>query len=116
MANDYEMMNQRVDQLRIQLADVAKEQLILDRSKEAIMAELLDTHRQITRVDKKKVKMGWFYEGYSKTFRGDAFHHMLRLSTYISDIKWNDESGAGFQSVQWMGIPKAMAPVDYLDV
>ncbi len=50
--NDYEMMNQRVDQLRIQLADVAKEQLILDRSKEAVMAELLDTRRQITRADK----------------------------------------------------------------
>lgn len=49
--NDYEMMNHRVDQLQIQLADVAKEQLILDRSKEAIMAELLDTRRQITRAD-----------------------------------------------------------------
>lgn len=49
------MMNQRVDQLRIQLADVAKEQLILDRSKEAIMAELLDTRRQITRADKLRL-------------------------------------------------------------
>ena len=53
--NDYEMMNQRVDQLRIQLADVAKEQLILDRSKEAIMTELLDTRRQITRADKLRL-------------------------------------------------------------
>ena len=53
--NDYEMMNHRVDQLRIQLADVAKEQLILDRSKEAIMAELLDTRRQITRADKLRL-------------------------------------------------------------
>ena len=53
--NDYEMMNQRVDQLRIQFADVAKEQLILDRSKEAIMAELLDTRRQITRADKLRL-------------------------------------------------------------
>ena len=114
--NDYEMMNQRVDQLRIQLADVAKEQLILDRSKEAIMAELLDTHRQITRADKLKVKMGWFIEGYSKTFRENAVHQMNRLSTHISDIKWNDESGISFQSVEWMGIPKVMAPVDYLDV
>lgn len=53
--NDYEMMNHRVDQLRIQLADVAKEQLILDRSKEAIMSELLDTRRQITRADKLRL-------------------------------------------------------------
>lgn len=53
--NDYEMMNHRVDQLRIQLADVAKEQLILDRSKEAIMTELLDTRRQITRADKLRL-------------------------------------------------------------
>ena len=53
--NDYEMMNQRVDQLRIQLADVAKEQLILDRSKETIMTELLDTRRQITRADKLRL-------------------------------------------------------------
>ena len=53
--NDYEMMNQRVDQLRIQLADVAKEQLILDRTKETIMAELLDTRRQITRADKLRL-------------------------------------------------------------
>ena len=50
--NDYEMMNHRVDQLRLQLADVAKEQLILDRTKEAIMTELLDTRRQITRADR----------------------------------------------------------------
>ena len=53
--NDYEMMNHRVDQLRVQLADLAKEQLILDRSKEAIMAELLDTRRQITRADKLRL-------------------------------------------------------------
>lgn len=53
--NDYEMMNHRVDQLRVQLADLAKEQLILDRSKEAIMTELLDTRRQITRVDKLRL-------------------------------------------------------------
>ena len=55
--NDYEMMNHRVNQLRIQLADVAKEQLILDRSKEAIMAELIDIRRQITRVDKQDQAM-----------------------------------------------------------
>lgn len=53
--NDYEMMNHRADQLRIQLADVAKEQLILDRSKKAIMTELLDTRRQITRADKLRL-------------------------------------------------------------
>ena len=114
--NDYEMMNQRVDQLRKELDRLNHKQTVLDSLKADVMEELLDTRRQITRVDKKKVKMGWFYEGYSKTFREDAFHHILRLSTCISDIKWNDVSGAGFQSVQWMGIPKVMAPVDCLDV
>lgn len=80
------------------------------------MTELLDTRRQITRADKLKVKMGWFIEGYSKTFRGDAFQQMIRLSTSISDIKWNDESGENFQSVEWKGIPKELIPVDYLNV
>ena len=95
---------------------VAKEQLILDRSKEAIMTELLDIRRQITRADKLKVKMGWFFEGYSETFRENAIHQMNRLSTSISDIKWNDKNGMNFQSVEWMGIPKELDSVDYLDV
>lgn len=114
--NDYEMMNQRVDQLREELGRLNHKQTVLDSLKADVMEELLDTRRQITCENKKKVKMGWFYEGYSKTFREDALHHMNRLSTYISDIKWNDESGAGFQSVEWMGIPKELTPVDYFDV
>jgi hypothetical protein len=80
------------------------------------MTELLDTRRQITKADKLKMKMGYFTEGYSKTFHEDAIRHMNRLSTSISDIVWNDENGSNFQSVQWMGIPKELAPVDYLDV
>ena len=112
--NDYEMMNHRVDQLQIQLADVAKEQLILDRSKEAIMAELLDTRRQITRADKLKIKFGYFIEGRSETFKGDAFNQMNRLSTSISDVEWT--SGHDFQAVSWKGIPKPLAPVDLIDV
>ena len=114
--NDYEMMNQRVDQLRKFLDLIHLEEAELASRKECIMTELLDTRRQITRVDKLKVKMGWFIEGYSKTFREDAFHQMERLSTSVSDIKWNDESGENFQSVEWKGIPKELAPVDYLDV
>lgn len=49
--NDREMMEHRVDQLRLQLADIDKEQLILNRSKRAVMDELLDTRRQLTRED-----------------------------------------------------------------
>lgn len=102
--NDYEMMNLRVDQLQIQLADIAKEQLILDRTKEALMTELLDTRRQITRVDKLKIKFGYFIEGRSETFKGDAFNQMNRLSTSISDVEWTN--GPDFQAVSWKGIPK----------
>lgn len=112
--NDYEMMNQRVDQLRIQLADVAKEQLILDRSKEAIMTELLDTRRQITKMDKLKVKMGYFIEGKSSSFKEEARDKMDQLSLSISDIEWAE--GPTYQSVSWKGIPRFTAPVDYLDV
>ena len=114
--NDYEMMNQRVDQLREELGRLNHKQTVLDSLKADVMAELLDTRRQITRDDKLKVKMGWFLEGYSKTFREDAVHQMNWLSTHISDIKWNDDSGMNFQSVEWMGIPKELDSVDYLDV
>ena len=114
--NDYEMMEQRVDQLRLELGRLTQKKDNIQTLIDDVMLELLDTRRQITCEDKKKVKMGWFYEGYSKTFREDAFHHINRLSTYISDIKWNDESGAGFQSVEWMGIPKELIPVEHLDV
>lgn len=114
--NDYEMMNQRVDQLRLELARLTQKKNNIQTLIDDVMAELLDTRRQITRADKRKVKMGWFIEGYSKTFREDAFNQMNLLSTSISDIKWNDENGANFQSVDWMGIPKELSPVEYLDV
>ena len=114
--NDYEMMEQRVDQLRLELGRLNQKKDNIQTLIDDVMLELLDTRRQITRDDKLKVKMGWFLEGYSKTFREDAVHQMNRLSTHISDIKWNDDSGMNFQSVEWMGIPKVMALVDYLDV
>lgn len=98
--NDYEMMNQRVDQLRVELGRLNHKQTVLDSLKADVMEELLDTRRQITRADKLKGKMGWFFEGYSETFRENAIHQMNRLSTSISDIKWNDKNGMNFQSVE----------------
>lgn len=53
--NDYEMMHQRVDQLRIHLARYAEEQTLLDAKKALVMEELLDTRRQITRADKRRL-------------------------------------------------------------
>ena len=50
--NDYEMMNQRVDQLREELALLNHKQVVLDSLKADVMDELLDTRRQITRADK----------------------------------------------------------------
>ena len=50
--NDYEMMNQRVDQLREELGRLNHKQTVLDSLKADVMAELLDTRRQITRADK----------------------------------------------------------------
>ena len=50
--NDYEMMNQRVDQLRKFLDLIHLEEAELASRKECIMTELLDTRRQTTRADK----------------------------------------------------------------
>lgn len=50
--NDYEMMNQRVDQLRHELAWLNKSEAHILEQKKAVMDELLDTRRQITRADK----------------------------------------------------------------
>ncbi len=50
--NDYEMMNQRVDQLREGLGRLNHKQTVLDSLKADVMEELLDTRRQITRADK----------------------------------------------------------------
>ena len=112
--NDYEMMNQRVDQLREELGRLNHKQTVLDSLKADVMAELLDTRRQITRADKLKIKFGYFIEGRSETFKGDAFNQMNRLSTSISDVEWTN--GPGFQAVYWKGIPKPLAPVDLIDV
>ncbi len=49
--NDYEMMNQRVDQLREKLGRLNHKQSVLDSLKADVMEELLDTRRQITRAD-----------------------------------------------------------------
>ena len=112
--NDYEMMNQRVDQLREELALLNHKQVVLDSLKADVMAELLDTCRQITKADKLKIKFGFFIEGRSETFKGDAFNQMNRLSTSISDVEWTN--GPDFQAVSWNGIPKPLAPVDHLDM
>lgn len=53
--NDYEMMNQRVDQLREELGRLNHKQTVLDSLKADVMAELLDTRRQITRADKLRL-------------------------------------------------------------
>lgn len=50
--NDYEMMNQRVDQLRDFLAESHKRSKVEEVYRILIMDELLDTRRQITRADK----------------------------------------------------------------
>jgi hypothetical protein len=49
--NDYEMMNQRVDQLRLQLDRIHDEESLLKLRKQDTMDELLDTRRQLTRID-----------------------------------------------------------------
>jgi len=53
--NDYEIMNQRVDQLRHQLDRVHDEEELLTFRKNEIMDELLDTRRQILRADRAKI-------------------------------------------------------------
>ena len=49
--NDYEMMNQRIDQLRKFLDLILLDEAELAQRKKCIMDELLDTRRQITRED-----------------------------------------------------------------
>jgi hypothetical protein len=53
--NDYELMEQRVDQLRLELSRLTHKrdctQLLIDD----VMDELLDTRRQITRADKLRL-------------------------------------------------------------
>ena len=51
--NHYEMMNQRVDQLRASLARLHLEEETLQLEKSFIMLELLDTRRQITFADRQ---------------------------------------------------------------
>jgi len=49
--NDYEMMNQRVDQLREELDRLNKKKANIQELFDDVMVELLDTRRQITRED-----------------------------------------------------------------
>ena len=49
--NDYEMMNQRVDQLRLELDRLNQKEEMIKQLKADVMDELLDTRRQITRED-----------------------------------------------------------------
>ena len=53
--NDYEMMNQRVDQLREELARLNQKEDNIKALKADVMDELLDTRRQITRADKLRL-------------------------------------------------------------
>lgn len=50
--NDYEMMEQRVDQLREELDRLNQKKSNIQELIDDVMAELLDTRRQITRADK----------------------------------------------------------------
>ena len=50
--NDYEMMHQRVDQLRFELTRLNQKKAMTQELIDDVMAELLDTRRQITRADK----------------------------------------------------------------
>ena len=51
--NDYEMMNQRVDNLRLELHRLSQKEENIKALKQDVMDELLDTRRQITRADKR---------------------------------------------------------------
>lgn len=53
--NDYEMMNQRVDHLRLELHRLTQKELNIKALKQDVMEELLDTRRQITRADKLRL-------------------------------------------------------------
>ena len=50
--NDYEMMEQRVDQLRLELGRLTQKKDNIQTLIDDVMLELLDTRRQITRADK----------------------------------------------------------------
>lgn len=52
--NDYEMMNQRVDNLRLELHRLTQKELNIKALKQDVMDELLDTRRQITREDLRR--------------------------------------------------------------
>lgn len=51
--NDYEMMNQRVDELRECLREADRGILEIQKYKTEVMEELLDTRRQITQADRQ---------------------------------------------------------------
>lgn len=50
--NDYEMMNQRVDDLRLELHRLSQKEDNIKAHKKYVMDEILDTRRQITRADR----------------------------------------------------------------
>lgn len=49
--NDYEMMNQRIDQPRLELDRLNQKEQMIKQLKADVMDELLDTRRQITKLD-----------------------------------------------------------------
>jgi hypothetical protein len=50
--NDYEMMEQRVDQLRLELGRLSQKKDNIQTLIDDVMLELLDTRRQFTRMDR----------------------------------------------------------------
>jgi len=53
--NDYEMMNQRVDQLRLELDRLNQKEEMIKQLKADVMIELLDTRRQMTYADRMMI-------------------------------------------------------------
>lgn len=56
--NDYEMMEQRVDNLRLELLRLNQKKQNIQHLIDDVMAELLDTRRQLTREDlRRKIRL-----------------------------------------------------------
>lgn len=53
--NDYEIMNRRMRQLREELAQLNQNRTNIQRLIDDVMVELLDTRRQITREDIRRI-------------------------------------------------------------
>ncbi len=103
--NDYEMMEQRVDQLRLELSRLNQKKNNIQSLIDDVMAELLDTRRQITRADRQRVKLGFFLENCQDraSFEKELAKTMATLSAGNSDpvVRQID----GVYMATWMGHP-----------